>query len=50
MLKGAKHCIQLLDFFYTRDLQSKLIQNQVLEFCSGGELEQYLGVKQERGI
>lgn len=42
LLKGAKHCMQLENFFYTRDKEDKLIQNQVLEFCKKGELEQFI--------
>lgn len=35
LVRGTKHCVQLLDFFYTRtrDKPDEVIQNFVMEFC-----------------
>ena len=34
LLKGCKNCIQVLDIFYSKNNEDKLIQNLVFEFCS----------------
>ena len=33
MLRGKENCVQMLDFFYSLDDSSRIIQNTVLEFC-----------------
>jgi glycogen synthase kinase 3 beta len=33
MLRGKQNVVQLLDFFYSIDIQQRIIQNTVLEFC-----------------
>lgn len=38
-LKGKENCLQLLDFFYTEDGHGRVIQNQIVEFCERGTLE-----------
>jgi glycogen synthase kinase 3 beta len=51
LVKGKTHCVQLIDFFYSRnsfqDESENLIQNFILELCSGN-LESLLKLKQKK--
>ena len=33
-LRGEKHCIQMLDIYYSKNDDGKRVQNIVFEFCS----------------